>query len=49
MQEADGAAAGTVTWPTNVGNEKREVLISVVMNSEALVSLQPMADKLMRR
>ena len=27
MQEADGAAARTTTWPTNVGNRKGEVLI----------------------
>ena len=47
MQEADGAAARTTTWPTNVGNRKGEVLISVVTDSEALVSLQPMADELM--
>ena len=44
-----GAAARTVMWQTNVGNEKGEVLILVVMDSEALVSLQPMADGLMRR
>ena len=44
-----GAAAGTAMWQANVGNEKREVLISVVMDSEVLVSLQPMADGLMRR
>lgn len=44
-----GAAAGTATWQMNVGNEKGEVLISVVTNSEGLISLQPMADGLMRR
>ena len=44
-----GAAAGTAMWQMNVRNEKGEVLISVVMDSEVLVSLQPMADGLMRR
>lgn len=44
-----GAAAGTATWQTNVGNKKGEVLISVVTDSQALVSLQPTADGLMRR
>ena len=44
-----GAAAGTATWQTNVGNEKGEVLLSVVTDSEALVSLKPMADGLMKR
>ena len=44
-----GAAAGTATWQTNVGNEKGEVLLSVVTDSEALLSLQPMANGLMKR
>ena len=44
-----GAAVGTATWQTNVGNEKGEVLLSVVTDSEALVSLQPMANGLMKR
>ena len=44
-----GAAAGTATWQTNVGNKKGEVLISMVTDSQALVSLQPTADGLMRR
>ena len=37
-----GDAAGTATWQTNVGNE---VLILVVTDSRALVSLQQMADE----
>lgn len=44
-----GAAAGTATWQTNVSNEKGEVLISVVTDSEALVSLQSMVEGLMWR
>ena len=44
-----GAAAGTATWVTNVGNERGEVLISVVTDSEGLLALKPMADGLMRR
>ena len=44
-----GAAAGTAIWQTNVGNEKGEVLLSVVTDSEALVSLQAMANGLMKR
>ena len=44
-----GAAARTVTWVTNVGNERGEVLISVVTDSEGLLALKPMADGLMRR
>lgn len=44
-----GAAAGTATWQTIVGNEKGEVLISLVRDSVELISLQPIMDKLMRR
>ena len=49
MQEVDGSCCKTATWQTNVENEKGEVLISVVTDSEGLVSLQPMADGMMRR
>ena len=44
-----GAAAGIATCQTNVGNEKREVLQSVVTDSEVLVSLKPIADGLMKK
>ena len=44
-----GAAAGTATWQTNIGNKKGEVLLSVMTDSEALVILKPMADGLMKR
>ena len=44
-----GAAARIATWVTNVGNERGEVLISVVTDSEGLLALKPMADSLMRR
>jgi len=44
-----GTAAGTATWVTNVGNERGEVLISVVTDSEGVLALKPMADGLMKR
>lgn len=44
-----GASGGTATWVTNVGNERGEILISVVTVSESLPALKPMADGLMRR
>ena len=49
VKKLQGAAAGTATWVTNVGNEKGEVLISVVTESEGLLSLKPMAEGLMKR
>lgn len=44
-----GASAGTATWVTNVGNERGEVLVSVVTDSEGLLALKAMADGLIRR
>ena len=49
VKKLQGAAAGTATWVTNVGNEQGEVLISVVTESEGLLSLKSMADGLMKR
>ena len=49
VKKLQGLAAGTATWVTNVGNEQGEVLISVVTESEGLLSLKPMADGLMKR
>ena len=49
VKKLQGAAADTATWVTNVGNEKGEVLISVVTESEGLLSLKPMADGLIKR
>lgn len=49
VRKLQGAAAGTATWVTNIGNEQGEVLISVVTESEGLLSLKPMADGLMKR
>ena len=48
-KKLQGAAAGTATWVTNVGNERGEILISVVTDSEGLLALKPMAEGLMKR
>ena len=49
VKKLQGAAARTATWVTNVGNEQGEILISVVTESEGLLSLQPMANGLMKQ
>ena len=48
-KKLQGAAAGTATWVTNVGNERGEILMSIVTDSEGLLALKPMADGLMKR
>jgi len=42
-------AAGSASWCTNVGNEKGEVLISVLTESEGLEGLRPMATGIIKR
>lgn len=46
LQKWAKAAAATAAWATNVGNEKGEVLISVLTSSESIESLQDMVDGL---
>ena len=48
-KKLQGAAAGTATWVINVGNERGEILMSVVTDLEGLLALKPMADGLMKR
>ena len=48
-KKLQGAAAGTATWATNVGNERGEVVISVLTESEDNVALRRMACGLMDR
>ena len=47
-KELHGAAANTAAWATNVGNEKGEIVVSVLTSSEDLSSLKPLADGLVR-
>ena len=44
-----GAAANTASWATNIGNERGEVLQSVLTVSEGAQSLQALADGLVKR
>ena len=49
VKKLQGAAPGSATWVTNVGNERGEVLMSVVTQSEGAPGLQKMAEGLMMR
>ena len=44
-----GAAAKTANWATNVGNERGEVVISILTESESMDGLFKMANGLMDR
>ena len=48
-KKLQGAAAGTASWATNVGNERGEVVISVLTESEDNVALKRMTSGLMER
>ena len=48
VKKLQGVAAGSASWCTNVGNERGEVLISVLTESEGLEGLRPMAKGLIR-
>ena len=48
-KKLQGAAAQTASWATNMSNERGEVLISILTESEGERALQPMATGLMRR
>ena len=49
FEKLQGTAAGSASWSTNVSNERGEVLISVLTESEGLEGLCPMAMGLIRR
>ena len=48
-KKLQGTAAGSASWCTNVGNEKGEVLVSVLTESEGLEGLHSMATGLIQR
>ena len=48
-KKRQGACANMASWTTNVGNERGEVVISVLIESESAIALQPMADDLVDR
>ena len=48
-KKLQGLDANTASWTTNVGNERGEILMSVLTSSESVAALQPMATGLMNR
>ena len=48
-KKLQGIAAGSASWCTNVGNERGEVLVSVLTELEELEGLQSMATGLIQR
>lgn len=49
VKKLQGSAANSASWATNIGNERGEVLISVLTESESVESLSNMAIGLMDR
>ena len=49
VKKLQGATADTASWATNIGNERGEVVHSVLTTSESISSLQKLADGLMAR
>jgi hypothetical protein len=48
-KKLQGSDANSASWTTNVGNERGEILMSVLTSSEAVSALQSMATGLMER
>lgn len=48
-KKLQGLAFNTASWVTNVGNERGEIVISIVTSSESMAALKPMADGLVKR
>ena len=48
-KKLQGTTAGSASWCTNVGNERGEVLVSVLTESEGLEGLRPMATGIIGR
>ena len=49
VKKLQGAAADTANWATSVGNERGEIVMSVLTTSESAPSLKPLADGLVQR
>ena len=48
-RKLQGKAANTASWATSVGNERGEVVFTVLTSSEGAPALKPLADGLVRR
>ena len=49
MQVAQWAATDTANWATSLGNERGEIVMSILTTSESAPSLKGMADGLVKR
>ena len=48
-KKLQGAAVGTASWATSIGNERGEVIQCILTTSEAIPTLQRLAECLMER
>lgn len=48
-KKSQGAAANMANWTTNAGNERGEIVISILTESESMAGLAEMAEGLMDR
>ncbi len=48
-RKLQGKAANTASWATSIGNERGEIVITVLTLSEGAPALKPLADDLVRR
>lgn len=49
VRKLQGKAAGSASWATNIGNEKGEIVMSVLTDAESFSALRRMAEGLMCR
>ena len=48
-KKLQGVAVGTASWATSIGNERGEIIQCILTTSEAIPTLQRLADGLMER
>lgn len=48
-KKLQGTAANTANWTTNIGNERGEVVVTILTESESMQGLARMAEGLMNR
>lgn len=48
-KKLQGLASNTASWATKVGNQRGEIVISIITASESMAALKPMADGLVKR
>ena len=45
VKKLQGKAAGSASWATNIGNEKGDIVMSVLTEAESFSALRRMADE----